>query len=83
MLLAPHGGAIGHPPSDHLQRIVRPAATRIVLDSLNALFIQVPDKTLLRTELFRLIQTLKKLGATAMNAYRMRWFERPQLPDAS
>jgi hypothetical protein len=26
---------------------------------------------------------LKKLGATAMNAYRMRWFERPQLPDAS
>lgn len=26
---------------------------------------------------------LKKLGATAMNAYRMRWFERPALPDAS
>jgi hypothetical protein len=24
---------------------------------------------------------LKKLGATAMNAYRMRWFERPQLTD--
>jgi circadian clock protein KaiC len=41
-------------------------ATRIVLDSLNALFIQVPDKTLLRTELFRLIQTLKKLGATVV-----------------
>lgn len=26
---------------------------------------------------------LKKLGATAMNAYRMRWFERPQLMDSS
>jgi len=26
---------------------------------------------------------LKKLGLTAMNAYRMRWFERPALPDAS
>lgn len=26
---------------------------------------------------------LKKLGVTAMNAYRMRWFERPALPDAS
>ncbi len=39
-------------------------ATRIVLDSLNALFIQIPDKTLLRMELLRLIQTLKKLGAT-------------------
>jgi len=41
-------------------------ATRIVLDSLNALFIQVPDKALLRTELFRLIQTLKGLGATVV-----------------
>lgn len=26
---------------------------------------------------------LKKLGVTAMNAYRMRWFERPALTDAS
>lgn len=26
---------------------------------------------------------LKKLGLTAMNAYRMRWFERPALTDAS
>lgn len=26
---------------------------------------------------------LKKLGATAMNAYRMRWFERPALSDTS
>jgi hypothetical protein len=26
---------------------------------------------------------LKKLGVTAMNAYRMRWFERPQLTDNS
>ncbi len=41
-------------------------ATRIVLDSLNALFIQIPDKTLLRMELFRLIQTLKGLGATVV-----------------
>ena len=41
-------------------------ATRIVLDSLNALFLQVPDKTLLRMELFRLIQTLKRLGATVV-----------------
>ena len=41
-------------------------ATRIVLDSLNALFLQVPDKTLLRMELYRLIQTLKKLGATVL-----------------
>jgi circadian clock protein KaiC len=44
----------------------RIGATRIVLDSLNALFIQVPDKTLLRTELHRLIQTLKGLGATVV-----------------
>ena len=41
-------------------------ATRIVLDSLNALFLQVPDKTLLRIELLRLIQTLKGLGATVV-----------------
>ena len=41
-------------------------ATRIVLDSLNALFLQVPDKTLLRMELFKLIQTLKALGATVV-----------------
>lgn len=41
-------------------------ATRIVLDSLNALFVQIPDKTLLRMELFRLIQTLKGLGATVV-----------------
>ena len=26
---------------------------------------------------------IKKLGTTAMNAYRMRWFERPALADAS
>lgn len=26
---------------------------------------------------------LKKLGVTAINAYRMRWFERPAMPDAS
>jgi hypothetical protein len=25
---------------------------------------------------------LKKLGLTAMNAYRMRWFERPALTEA-
>ena len=41
-------------------------ATRIVLDSLNALFLQVPDKALLRMELYRLIQTLKALGATVL-----------------
>ena len=47
---------------EHAVRKVK--ATRVVLDSLNALFLQIPDKTLLRTELFRLIQTLKALGAT-------------------
>jgi hypothetical protein len=26
---------------------------------------------------------VKKLGVTAINAYRMRWFERPALPDAT
>jgi hypothetical protein len=26
---------------------------------------------------------LKKLGVTAMNAYRMRWFERPAIIDAT
>ncbi|MFN2397782.1 MAG: circadian clock protein KaiC [Gemmatimonadaceae bacterium] len=41
-------------------------ATRIVLDSLNALFVQFPDMALLRTELYRLIATLKGLGATVV-----------------
>ena len=41
-------------------------ARRVVLDSLNALFIQFPDQGLLRGELYRLTTTLKRDGVTVV-----------------
>jgi circadian clock protein KaiC len=42
----------------------RHGATRVALDSLNALFIQHPDRAMLRGELHALTSGLKKLGVT-------------------
>jgi circadian clock protein KaiC len=39
-------------------------ATRVSIDSLNALFVQFKDHALLRGELFRIITHLKRLGVT-------------------
>ncbi len=39
-------------------------ATRVVLDSLNALFVQFREHALLRAELFRIVSTLKQAGVT-------------------
>lgn len=41
-------------------------ATRVSLDSLNALFIQFPDALILRAELFRITTALKRLGVTVV-----------------
>jgi circadian clock protein KaiC len=41
-------------------------ALRISLDSLNALFVRFPDEIVLRSELFRIVQALKQLGATVV-----------------
>ena len=42
----------------------RTDATRVALDSLNALFVQFHDHALLRGELFRITTALKKMGVT-------------------
>ncbi|AHG88253.1 circadian clock protein KaiC [Gemmatirosa kalamazoonensis] len=44
--------------------VKRTQATRVVLDSLNALFLQHPDRAMLRSELLRLTTGLKQLGVT-------------------
>ena len=53
-----------------LARIERAAtaigATRIALDSMNALFLQFPDQPMLRAELFRITTKLKRLGLTVV-----------------
>lgn len=41
-------------------------AKRVVLDSMSALFVRFGDRRLLRSELFRLIGGLKKLGTTVV-----------------
>jgi circadian clock protein KaiC len=41
-------------------------ATRVSLDSLNALFVQFAEHPLLRAELFRITTTLKRLGVTVL-----------------
>jgi circadian clock protein KaiC len=41
-------------------------ATRISLDSLNALFVRFTDEVVLRTELFQIVQSLKRLGVTVV-----------------
>jgi len=50
-----------------IERAVRSnGAKRISLDSLNALFVQFPDHPILRSELFRITTTLKRLGLTVV-----------------
>lgn len=44
--------------------ITRAGAVRVSMDSLNALFVQFPDEVVLRSELFRIIHRLKRLGVT-------------------
>ena len=46
--------------------VKRTGAKRVSLDSLNALFVQLPDLSLLRAELFRITSALKALGATVV-----------------
>lgn len=41
-------------------------AVRVSMDSLNALFVQFPEVTVLRSELFRIIQSLKEMGVTVV-----------------
>ena len=44
----------------------RTKATRVALDSLNALFVQFPDRALIRGELFRITTALKQMGVTVL-----------------
>jgi circadian clock protein KaiC len=44
----------------------RTQARRVTLDSLNALFVQFADRALIRSELFRITTTLKRMGATVV-----------------
>ena len=46
--------------------VKRLGARRVSLDSLNALFVQLPDLALLRAELFRITSALKDLGTTVV-----------------
>jgi circadian clock protein KaiC len=41
-------------------------ARRVALDSLNALFVQFPDRRLIRNELYQMVAALKKLGTTVV-----------------
>lgn len=41
-------------------------ATRVSLDSLNALFVQYSDDVVMRSELFRIVHTLKTMGVTTV-----------------
>jgi circadian clock protein KaiC len=41
-------------------------ARRVALDSLSALFVQFPDRRLIRNELYQMVTSLKKLGATVV-----------------
>ncbi|HYD53872.1 MAG TPA: circadian clock protein KaiC [Gemmatimonadaceae bacterium] len=52
------------PRVEHAVR--RVGAKRIALDSLNALFLQFPDPSVLRGELYRLSALLKRLGVTVV-----------------
>jgi circadian clock protein KaiC len=44
----------------------RTGAKRVALDSLSALFVQFPDRRLIRNELYQMVSALKKLGATVV-----------------
>jgi circadian clock protein KaiC len=46
--------------------VKKSGATRVVLDSLNALFVQHADTSMLRAELYRLTTGLKRLGVTVV-----------------
>ncbi|HVX39910.1 MAG TPA: circadian clock protein KaiC [Gemmatimonadaceae bacterium] len=46
--------------------VKRTKARRVALDSLNALFVQFPDRALIRSELFRITTALKRMGATVV-----------------
>lgn len=46
--------------------VQRIGARRVSLDSLNALFVQFPDEVVLRSELFRIVHTLKEMGVTVV-----------------
>jgi circadian clock protein KaiC len=46
--------------------IRRTGATRVSLDSLNALFVQYRDHSVLRSELFRITRAVKEMGATVV-----------------
>ena len=46
--------------------VKRTGARRVSLDSLNALFVQLPDVALLRAELYRITSALKQLGTTVV-----------------
>ena len=41
-------------------------ASRVAMDSLNALFVQFPDRALIRGELFRITSALKGMGVTVV-----------------
>jgi circadian clock protein KaiC len=41
-------------------------AKRVALDSLSALFVQFPDRRLIRNELYQMVTALKRLGATVV-----------------
>lgn len=49
---------------EHAARKIK--ATRVSLDSLNALFVQFTDHRLLRSELYRITTTLKRMGLTVV-----------------
>ena len=42
------------------------SATRVALDSLNALFVKFPDRSFIRGELFRITNSLKRMGVTVI-----------------
>ena len=46
--------------------IDRVGATRVSIDSINALFDRFPDEMVLRSELFRIVASLKELGVTTI-----------------
>jgi circadian clock protein KaiC len=49
-----------------LHAVDRVKATRVALDSINALFVQFPDASLIRAELYRISSSLKQQGVTVV-----------------
>lgn len=46
--------------------VKKTGARRVALDSLSALFVQFPDRRLIRSELYQMVTALKRLGATVV-----------------